>query len=300
MHNAVLVGLGGIGYNVYLPQLKRIGCNVVTVDKYNSLTNPDYEDLDDAISNNDFEYAVICTPNYTHMEQLELLGEAGVKYIFVEKPGLPSADDWQNMIDKYPNSKIMLVKNNLYRDNYGLIDHFSGEFDIDSVVINWINKDRIPNPGNWSTNSQYAWGGVAHDLFPHLYCFMLHLFDVGVEKFDRISNYKMQKWNLDNISGSAYGVFKENGVYDVCDYAKDVYSINNIPVTLTASWKEGIDDQSIKINFKDGSQLIWPFGLCPNEAYGNMILYAPDDDYDWHKKVDLWIHKQLEGFKENE
>ena len=86
MHNAVLVGLGGIGYNVYPAQLKRIGCNVVTVDKYNSPTNPDYEDLDDAISNNDFEYAVICI-NYNYMEQLELLGEAGVKYILVESLG---------------------------------------------------------------------------------------------------------------------------------------------------------------------------------------------------------------------
>ena len=42
---------------------------------------------------------------------------------------------------------------------------------------------------------------------------------------------------------------KENGVYDVRDYAKDVYSINNIPVTLTASWKEGIDDPINKDKF---------------------------------------------------
>ena len=116
------------------------------------------------------------------------------------------------MIDKYPNSKIMLVKNNSYRDNYGLIDRSSaGEFDIDSVVINWINEDRIISQSQViGVPSHHNMLGevLFHDLFPHLYCFMLHLFDVGVEKFDRISNYKMQKWNLDNISGSAYGVFQ--------------------------------------------------------------------------------------------
>jgi len=300
MPKAVLVGLGGIGYNVYLPQLKKVGYDVVTVDKHNVLTNPDYEDLDDAISNNDFELAVICTPNYTHLELLNQLGEAGVTNIFVEKPGLPSAQDWQDAIDRFPNSKIMLVKNNLYRDTYGILDEFSGQYDVTDVTINWLNKDRIPNPGNWSTNSKFAWGGVAHDLFPHLYCFMLHLFDEEPNQFERFSSWKVQKWNLENISGTAYGVYKEDGVYDVCDKAVDIYSLNNIPITIQASWKEGIDDQSINLNFADGSSLRWPFGLCPNEAYGTMLQEAPNDPYEWHQQIDVWIHKQLEEYKEND
>jgi hypothetical protein len=31
-----------------------------------------------------------------------------------------------------------------------------------------------------------------------------------------------------------------------------------------------------------------------------MLENAPNDPYDWHQQIDLWIHKQLEVYKEND
>jgi len=59
---AILVGTGGIGKNVYLPQLQAQGFDVTTCDLYDATA--DYNNPTDIKGK--FEVGVICTPNFSH------------------------------------------------------------------------------------------------------------------------------------------------------------------------------------------------------------------------------------------
>ena len=288
---ALLVGVGGIGANVYLNELRTKGYNVTTVD---NVAPADHVSIDDV--KGVFDVAVICVPNYLHYHFADELAPY-CKTIFIEKPGLPTADMWNHLCDKHRATKFIMCKNNMYRDTYGFLDNVQSIDNITSIKINWLNKNRVPNPGNWSTNRRQAWGGVALDLFPHLYCQMLKHFGETAQ-FDRVNYIMMQKWNLDDLLDSDYGVVNENGVYDVCDFATERWLLDDkVLIEISASWKEGIDDQSIKVQTTD-STYKWDFGLCPAEAYGTMIEQGQSDPYMKHREIDEWIHKNLEVYHE--
>ena len=67
---ALLVGLGGIGANVYLPELIQLGYTVTTVDQ--QVPQANYSDIDEV--RGEFDVAVICTPNFTHLPIAEKVG----------------------------------------------------------------------------------------------------------------------------------------------------------------------------------------------------------------------------------
>ena len=288
---ALLIGVGGIGSNVYLTELRKYGYDVVTVDN----TNPaDHTSIDTV--QGVFDVAVICVPNFLHTYFADECATF-CKVIFIEKPGLPSADQWNALCDKHPHTRFIMCKNNMYRDTYGFLDNVAQIDDITSIKINWLNKNRVPNPGYWSTNRKQSWGGVALDLFPHLYCQMIRHFG-KIQQFTRVNHLMMQKWKLEDLTGSDYGVVNVDGVYDVCDYATEKWLLNDKTIIeVSASWKEGIDDQSIVVQTTDSSYK-WDFGLCPAEAYGKMIEEGQVDDYDAHRNIDTWIHKHLEVYHE--
>ena len=86
--------------------------------------------------------------------------------VFVEKPGVESADHWRILNNLNQPTRFVMTKNNMWRDN---IEEMKTKFaSSDLVQINWINGDRIPSPGTWFTNSKFALGGVEKDLLPHL------------------------------------------------------------------------------------------------------------------------------------
>ena len=58
---ALLIGVGGIGGNVYLNELRALGYNVTTVD---NVVPADHVSIDDV--KGVFDVAVICVPNYLH------------------------------------------------------------------------------------------------------------------------------------------------------------------------------------------------------------------------------------------
>jgi|TARA_B110000967_G_C18846309_1_gene542179 predicted dehydrogenase len=288
---ALLIGVGGIGGNVYLTELMKLGYDVTTVDNSNPA---DHTTIDTV--NGVFDVAVICVPNFLHTYFADSIAPY-TKVVFIEKPGLPSADQWNALCDKHPHTKFIMCKNNMYRDTYGFLDNVGTIDDITSIKVNWLNKNRVPNAGYWSTNRKQSWGGVALDLFPHLYCQLLTHFG-KIENFTRVNHLMMQKWNLEDLTGSDYGAVNVDGVYDVCDYATEKWLLNDkVIVEVSASWKEGIDDQSIVVQTTDSSYK-WDFGLCPAEAYGEMIEKGQIEDYDTHKTIDTWIHKHLEVYHE--
>ena len=302
---AILVGLGGIG-RVYEKQLRNLGFGVFTVDPAYSWAT--YSTVNDIPKDITFDIAIVCCPNVHHLNAVLELTDV-CKVILVEKPGLANTRAWLNTVHRFPDHRILLVKNNLYRASiYTYIDLLDIE-EVAKIEINWLNKDRIPNPGGWFTNSKTAFGGVTHDLFPHLYCFMFALIPFHLFQHIIPETFKMQRWNLDNIGDNTdYGEINKAGVYDVCDYAEAHYMIPRdgnepLPITLRASWKEGYDDQAIHVHYKDGRKLKFEFGLCPDSAYGKMIENVLDDKFmgeerqTWiEQDFDKWIHAQLEWF----
>lgn len=287
---ALLVGLGGIGKNVYLPQLQNLGYTVSTLD-INGLA--DYSDINDIKEK--FDVGVICTPNFTHQHYAYSIANF-CKTIFIEKPGLPSAYDWESMCNLYPDNHFIMCKNNLYRDDYGaLTDLMNKSITPTRIEVTWLNSDRVPSPGSWFTNKKTAWGGVALDLFPHLYCHLSKI--VPLSKITRTQSTKCQQWNLNDLATTNYGSVDSNGVYDVSDYAEETWLLDNIPISVKAGWKTGIDDQSVRVYTSD-STYEWRFGLCPDDAYGRMIHEAPKQQYKDHMEMDIWIHKQLEVYRE--
>lgn len=304
---AIVVGYGGIGKNTYVPQLEKLGYSVDVVDPYAIFA--EYQDVKHVPKSNKYDVAIICCPNNYHLEAILELTDV-CNTIMVEKPGVANTKAWLNLLHKFPNHKIVLVKNNLYRKNIETFESLINDIeDVAKVDINWLNKDRIPSPGSWFTDKSKAFGGVTHDLFPHLYCFMFMLFSFHIYKNVLPKTFKMQRWNLNNISGSTdYGEVNLGGTYDVCDYAEAHYLLPRdesepLPVTLRASWKEGYDDQGIHVYYKDGGHCYQPFGFCPNEAYGEMIKATVEGRFMQHyeftwveQDFDKWIHAHLEQF----
>ena len=301
MKKALVVGLGGIGKNVYVPQFEKLGYKIETVD-INPDTNATYTSINNIPKRTEFDIAVICLPNIWHLPTMLTLSDM-CKNILVEKPGFLNAEIWKRNLARFPEHNIVLVKNNLYRDEIAMLRDLCEQEHVTKVEITWFNKNRIPNPGGWTTTKEQAFGGVTHDLFPHLYCFMYILFSLHqIEKLVP-KTLTMQRWNLDTLEDSTdYGAINKNGTYDVCDYAEAHYMINDIPVTLQASWKEGYDKLDITIYYKDGSTYNWDFGLCPDEAYGKMIEATSEGRFMFgtvgqiEKRIDEWIHEQIDYF----
>ena len=164
---ALLIGAGGIGQNVYLPQLMKKG---FTVDTLDSVIPATYDNVDKVDST--YDVAVICTPNFTHYEIATYIAKKNIApVIFVEKPGFASADIWNNTVEQYRATKFIMCKNNLYRDKQGAITGYTNDPSADKMLrldIKWLNNNRVPNPGGWSTNRKLSGGGVASVSYTHL------------------------------------------------------------------------------------------------------------------------------------
>ena len=266
----LIVGLG-IGA-VYKEQCDSLNYTAFTVDS-NKDKNADFLTISDAINQEkEFWLSIICTPNYLHEQHVdEVLPYS--KYVLVEKPGFIDV----NTLMKYNNEqkKVFIVKNNLYRDILTNLKDFVlsnlEKSNIDSIHINWLNKNRVPYPGGWFTNKEKSFGGVSYDLLPHLIHFMYGLF--GTNEIELISANKSQCWTFEDVVDTEYGsVNNINPIYDVDDHC--IYEFYyKTQIILCADWKtDNIDYRSININFKDSSSLKYEYELCPNKYYGSMIL----------------------------
>lgn len=286
---ALLAGFGGIGANVYYPELQKLGYEVDVLD----LVSPIAKYTDKNQIKTAYDLAVICTPNFTHEEIARYLATLGTKRIFVEKPGVETASYWNAMCEDHKGTQFHLVKNNLYRSQYGEIFEKLAGSELIGMDINWLNANRIPNPGSWFTNKASSFGGISRDLMPHLYCFAVKV--LGQEKVLKTAFFQgcYQRWSLGNITATDYGVVYPHGIYNVDDMAQAGANIDGVSLRMTASWKEGYDKQSITLFFKDGTTYEWDFGLCPAEAYGTMLQDTSDSF-----ELDIAIHAFLENFDE--
>lgn len=284
----------GIG-QLYRSVLKELGHTVVTVDS-NPKVEADYVDYVAAFMDHEhFDTVHICTPNFTHVNVARHAGRMNAGIVFVEKPGVHDHLGWQAMVDEYPDTRFMMVKNNQYRDEIKQFKELAAQSEV--VHITWNNRNRIPSPGSWFTTKDLAFGGVSRDLIPHMLSYYCTLTDYT--KGTKTSSLAEQRWQLKDIDSTEYGFINANGVYDVDDHAKLEFVNGDTKWVLEANWRT-LEMTEISIRFGMKSSAVrHELGLCPAEAYKKMIAGAIENlnnnDY-WQQQLaqDIWIHQQIE------
>jgi predicted dehydrogenase len=291
----LIVGMG-IGA-LYKTVLTELGHEVVTVD---TVKPADFKSVGLAIdAHKMFDATFICTPNHTH-EQIAYLISEHSRMVLIEKPGVRTARDWEVMVKSCPETKFMMIKNNQYRDDIELYRDIASKST--SIDIKWINYNRVPGPGTWFTNNHYSFGGVSRDLMPHLLSLVAAIKPDNYQDCN-ISNYvKEQRWKLEHVLDTDYGVVNPDGLYDVDDYCRIRMVVDNLHFNLVADWRSMTqNDQSI--SFFYSFERRFGLGLCPESAYKKMIetAYANIDNDAWWKnqlEQDLWIHNMIGPYDE--
>ena len=290
---ALVIGLG-IG-NLYKAQFAHLGFKTVTVDK-NPATNPTYTNLEDAYKDGPFDISVICTPNYTHFEIASDVSYHS-KIVLVEKPGLQFPEHWEMLKNEHPKTRFMMVKNNQYRPQNKFLELMAR--DAASINLEWLNENRVPHPGSWFTTKKLAFGGVSRDLMPHLLSFVQAMYPQSWHDANVVDSQITQQWNLSTVGSTDYGIVNPNGTYDVDDHAYLEILLYGHRLKLVADWKNNDEDkQVLTFNFPDKTVATYNFGLCPENAYRQMIVNAVarlNDNAFWEDEFnkDMWIHKIL-------
>ncbi len=285
---SLIIGMG-IG-NLYHSVFTSLGYDIDTVDP-DPGKNATFKSAGLIVDN--YDIAVICTPNYTH-ELIARTIASKCKIVLIEKPGVVDAKCWQCLIEDFPSTRFMMVKNNQYRDE---IQEFKRLADSSKRVhVIWNNKNRIPNPGSWFTNKELAFGGVSRDLIPHMLSYYTCLADYS--KGTRIFASAVQRHKLEDITSTDYGVVNPDGIFDVDDFAELEYYSGLTKWIMSANWKDDKADD-VYISFSsDNSAIKHKLGLCPESAYKKMVQTAVkniNNNSFWQDQYeqDLWIHKQL-------
>lgn len=284
---ALVIGMG-IG-QLYQKVFKELKYDVDTVDVLLKATYKDVSQVKDS-----YDIAVVCTPNFTHEEIARTIASK-CKIVLIEKPGLQDSKCWQCLVEDFPDTRFMMVKNNQYRKEIPEYKRLAESSERIQAI--WNNKDRIPFPGGWFTNKEKAYGGVSRDLLPHLLSYYTVLTDYtkGIKLF----GHAVQRHQLKDITRTDYGIVNPDGTYNVDDFAELEYKNGDCLWVLTANWKDDVNDL-VALNFgMKNSAIRHQLGLCPEEAYKKMIETAvknTDNDAFWEDQYnqDMWIQQQIE------
>jgi len=292
MKTSLIVGMG-IG-NLYAKVLESLGYGVVTVDSDPS-KGADFLTVDAAIEEcRMFDTVHICTPNFTHEDIARKLAPVS-KIVFIEKPGVINSKAWIKLITDFPQTRFMMVKNNMWRSNISELKELASK--AKTVNIEWTRKNCIPSPGSWFTTRKLAFGGVSRDLMPHL--LSLYIAMNPTWRADKPNGQaSMQSWLLEDIDSTDYGTVNPAGTYDVDDQCH-IRFVNKW--RCIANWRSmTYENSAIEFIMQDNTVERFELGWCPEDAYQAMIKDAVDnvDNYQfWLNQfdIDTWIHEQIEN-----
>lgn len=288
---SLVVGLG-MG-QLYKKVVSDLGMSVITVDP-DPKTGADFPTVDQCLEQHrDFSVAIICTPNYTHYDLAMEIAPV-TKILFVDKPGAANESEWRHLLTSNPNTRIMMIKNNMWRLDADQFEQYADASE--RVGIYWINRNRVPRPGSWFTDKRRSFGGVSRDLMPHLLSIYASMnpdnYQDGVLRNIRWQ----QRWTLDDLKDSDYGTVVADGVYDVDDVVEFEIGLGGKTFHLIADWRD-TEKEDIGVHYRSRSlRKDKVLGLCPEEAYAAMVqdAIAHQDDADFWKdqaEIDRWIHR---------
>jgi predicted dehydrogenase len=289
---SLVIGMG-IG-QLYNSVLTNLGAEVITVDS-DIQKGADFPDAVAAVmSRGPFDTAHICTPNFTHATIATRIAH-DCKMVFIEKPGLANASNWATLVHSFPDTRFMMVKNNMWRNNINELKELATK--AKKVEITWARKNCIPSPGSWFTTKKLAFGGVSRDLMPHLLSLYIAMHPDWLKE-QQTGKMSMACWNLESIDSTEYGTVNPAGTYDVDDRCHLLFGNK---WQLLADWRTmKEDDSSIKFIMEDNSEERFELGWCPEDAYQNMITDAisnvANDEF-WNTQLlqDFWIHERIEN-----
>ena len=285
---SLIIGLG-IG-QLYQSVFNTLNYDVTTVD-IDLKKQADYANVEDVPEG--YDIAVVCTPNFTHETVARSIAKKA-KVILVEKPGVINSASWIKLIEDFPDTRFMMIKNNMWRENINDLRNLA--IQADQIKIEWIRKNCIPHPGSWFTTKQLAFGGVSRDLMPHMLSIFIALNpDWAISMPTEI--LVKQNWSLEEIDSTEYGLINPKGVHNVDDECiiklKDRWH-------LECNWRS-MSKETSAIKFLNGEEIFSSFdlGWCPENAYLNMIkdvIENLNNDIFWKEQInqDMWIHKQIE------
>ena len=180
-----------------------MGHQVITVD-INSKHNPMFLELTTALATHpEYDTVHICTPNNTHYTIAQKVAPHS-KMVFIEKPGVQNAQQWQILVSSNKNTKFIMTKNNMWRTKIWLDGIKTKVSDNDIIDINWRNINFLPNPGGWFTNKALAYGGVSRDLLPHLLSIFIAINPNTYKDFKLTKFHKEQKNSLKELIEERY------------------------------------------------------------------------------------------------
>lgn len=294
MKKILIVGLGiGKLYKDFLDNKKY---HITTIDP-NISKNADFmrDDVFNKKSTNIiFHMTIICSPNYLHERHIKMFAPIS-EIVLVEKPGVKSLKIWKKLQKKYSSTKIIMVKNNMYRCDEKSLYYLSlfrkNYYNFRDVFLYWMSSNRIPFPGFWFTQKKYAFGGVSYDLMPHMIHFAMLLSGCSDVKINY--KYKSQEYKMKDIISTDYGIVNpKKPIYNVDDRAFLFITIQGKVYRIITAWKYGGHDKQI-IEFGANS---WNFGMCPESAYVNMVdtIISGKDTLD-HKKIDETVIRIIEN-----
>jgi predicted dehydrogenase len=290
----LVIGLG-MG-QLYARTLTQLGHEVITIDIDQS-KQATFANLDTALyAHPQLDAVFICTPNYTH-DTIAQKVATHTKMVFVEKPGVLNAKRWQTLQLTYPQTRFIMIKNNMWRT-------WEEEFHIrteaaEVIHINWINRDRVPAPGSWFTTKKLSFGGVSRDLMPHLLSIFINMNPDHYKEFKIESNVVKQNWKLDQLNSTEYGTVNLNGTYDVDDWNEITLTDGKKKYILTADWRSmNTDDRAIHCYQREKLVKSFELGLCPESVYATMIQNVFDnmnneEFWNQHKEYDVWIQEKI-------
>ena len=289
---SLVVGMG-IG-QLYKTVLEKLGHEVITVDQ-DITKGAMLPSVDSAILlYAPFDTVHICTPNFTHFQLAAKVAPVS-KIVFVEKPGVAKSENWVTLVHTFPNTRFIMVKNNMWRNNISELATLANK--AKTVKIRWIRKNCIPSPGSWFTTKKLAFGGVSRDLMPHL--LSLYVAMNSNWKNETINGQTaMACWELKDIDSTEYGTVNPNGTYDVDDMC--VINFGD-KWKCAANWRSmDEEDSSIEFIMQDNSVERFELGWCPEEAYHNMITdsianIANPNFWQEQLEQDFWIHERIEN-----
>lgn len=286
---SLVVGLG-IG-QLYHSVFTTLSYDVTTVD-IDVTKGADYSNIEDVPDG--YDIAVICTPNFTHETIARNIAKKS-KIVLIEKPGVENARAWMQLIQDFPDTRFMMIKNNMWRENIDELKELAKQSD--KIQIEWIRKNCIPHPGSWFTNKQLSFGGVSRDLMPHMLSIFIALNPKWASTYPS-QIVAVQNWKLEDIDSTEYGSIDPKGIHDVDDECIIEYGTR---WNLECNWRSMSEDSSC-IKFYHNNQMISKFdlGWCPEDAYKNMIedvVSNLNNNAFWEEQnyQDTWIHKQIEN-----
>lgn len=282
----------GLGFGEkYTRMLKSMSHQVYTIDP-NPVKSADYYSFEDALETAPWDTVHISTPNYSHYQLARRSAYHGAKIVFIDKPGVETAEQWQSLVDEFPATRFMMVKNNQYRQGIEKLKHKYEH--AKNITFIWQNNNRVPSPGSWFCDKDKAFGGVSRDLLPHLLSLFTYM-DTDYSQYKWNPIIKYHNWQLEDLLDTDYGVVNANGVYNVDDRVEISTLFKKKYIKFVADWRSMTGD---KIGIIIDNEF-YPLGLCPEEAYIEMFKTAitnqDNDDY-WEKQLsqDLWIMEKIQ------